>query len=83
MADEQVLVLGDGSWGTALALCLARNGVPTRVWGRDPERSAEIAESALRGALIVLPSDHPLGQIFELMRPSAVEREPEQPEGGE
>lgn len=46
-------------------------------------RSAEIAESALRGALIVLPSDHPLGQIFELMRPSAVEREPEQPEGGE
>lgn len=44
MADEQVLVLGDGSWGTALALCLARNGVPTRVWGRDPERSAEIVE---------------------------------------
>jgi len=44
LADEQVLVLGDGSWGTALALCLARNGVPTRVWGRDPERSAEIAE---------------------------------------
>ena len=33
-------------------------------------RSAEIAESALRGALIVLPADHPLGQIFDLMGPA-------------
>ena len=29
-------VLGAGSWGTALAALTARNGVPTRLWGRDP-----------------------------------------------
>jgi len=31
-----VTVLGAGSWGTALAAVLARNGVPTTLWGRDP-----------------------------------------------
>ena len=32
-----VAVLGAGSWGTALAAVLARNGVPTTLWGRDPQ----------------------------------------------
>ncbi len=30
-----VAVLGAGSWGTALAIQLARSGHPTRLWGRD------------------------------------------------
>ncbi|MEP6484697.1 MAG: NAD(P)H-dependent glycerol-3-phosphate dehydrogenase [Rudaea sp.] len=30
-----VSVLGAGSWGTALACVLARNNVPTTLWGRD------------------------------------------------
>jgi glycerol-3-phosphate dehydrogenase (NAD(P)+) len=30
-----IAVLGAGSWGTALALHLARSGNPTRLWGRD------------------------------------------------
>lgn len=46
-------------------------------------RSAEIAESALRGALIVLPADHPIGQIFELMGPAISPSEPAEREGGE
>ena len=29
-------VIGAGSWGTALAVHLARAGHPTRLWGRDP-----------------------------------------------
>jgi glycerol-3-phosphate dehydrogenase (NAD(P)+) len=33
-----VCVLGAGSYGTALAFCLARNGVKTTLWGRDPEQ---------------------------------------------
>jgi glycerol-3-phosphate dehydrogenase (NAD(P)+) len=33
-----VAVLGAGSWGTALAIQLARSGRPTRLWGRDRER---------------------------------------------
>jgi len=36
-------VLGAGSWGTALAALTARNGVPTRLWGRDPAALAAIA----------------------------------------
>jgi glycerol-3-phosphate dehydrogenase (NAD(P)+) len=37
MGDNKpaVAVLGAGSWGTALAAVLARNGVPTTLWGRD------------------------------------------------
>ena len=32
-----VAVLGAGSWGTSLALLLARNGSEVRLWARDPE----------------------------------------------
>lgn len=32
-----IAVLGAGSWGTALAILLARNGQPVRLWDRDPE----------------------------------------------
>ncbi len=30
-----IAVIGAGSWGTALAIVLASNGAPTRLWGRD------------------------------------------------
>ena len=36
-----IAVLGPGSWGTALALLLVRNGHAVRLWGHDP---AEIAD---------------------------------------
>lgn len=36
-------VLGAGSWGTALAIQLARNGNPVRLWARDPESVADMA----------------------------------------
>jgi len=42
-APSPVAVLGAGSWGTALAAVLARNGVPTTLWGRDPQAVAQIA----------------------------------------
>ena len=31
------LVVGGGSWGTALAMLLAGKGVPTTIWAREPE----------------------------------------------
>lgn len=34
--DIRIAVAGAGSWGTALAALLARNGHATRIWGRDP-----------------------------------------------
>ncbi len=33
---EPMAVIGAGSWGTALAIQMARAGHPTRLWGRDP-----------------------------------------------
>lgn len=37
-------VLGAGSWGTALAMVLARSGREVRLWGRDPQRAAEMRQ---------------------------------------
>lgn len=36
------VVLGAGSWGTALAIQLARVALPTLLWGRDPTHLAEL-----------------------------------------
>jgi glycerol-3-phosphate dehydrogenase (NAD(P)+) len=38
-----IAVLGAGSWGTALAIQLARSGRPTRLWGRDIHALAAMA----------------------------------------
>lgn len=46
------LVIGDGSWGTALALILARNGHPTVLWSRRPERAAQLAEERTNEAYL-------------------------------
>ena len=41
MSDRPAIaVIGAGSWGTALALQLARNDRPVRLWGRDKEQVA-------------------------------------------
>lgn len=42
---EPMTVIGAGSWGTALAILLAREGHPTQLWGRD---TAQL--DAMRGA---------------------------------
>lgn len=40
-----IAVLGAGSWGTALAVLLARNGQPTVLWGRNAEFMAQLAQT--------------------------------------
>ena len=44
-AAMQVAVLGAGSWGTALASLLARNGHDTVIWGRDAAQIRSINEA--------------------------------------
>lgn len=39
---KRVLVLGDGSWGTTLALLLCKNGVETTLWSAFPEQTEEL-----------------------------------------
>ena len=41
---ETIAVLGAGSWGTALAMQLARNGHTVRLWGHEPEHVARLRE---------------------------------------
>ena len=43
--STSVTVLGAGSYGTALAFCLARNGTDTYLWGRDPEQMAAMQDA--------------------------------------
>ena len=54
ITTQPIAVLGAGSWGTALALLLARNGNPTRLWARSTEhveamRAARANEHYLPG----------------------------------
>jgi glycerol-3-phosphate dehydrogenase (NAD(P)+) len=41
---EVIAVLGAGSWGTALAIQLARNGHQVRLWGHDPAHVQRLGE---------------------------------------
>ena len=42
---QRAVVLGDGSWGTTLALLLARNGIDTCLWSAFPEQTRELQEA--------------------------------------
>jgi len=37
-----IAIIGAGSWGTAIAILLAKNGVPTNLWGRDKTKMQQI-----------------------------------------
>jgi glycerol-3-phosphate dehydrogenase (NAD(P)+) len=45
VSGKHICVLGAGSWGTALAIRLARNGTRTLLWGRNAEQMAVMARS--------------------------------------
>ena len=42
---ESVIVLGDGAWGTTLALQVTRKGIPVGLWGVFPEYIQEMART--------------------------------------
>jgi len=42
---NSVCVLGAGSYGTALAFCLSRNGIKTSLWGRDAQQMQQMDNS--------------------------------------
>ncbi|MGL5335891.1 MAG: NAD(P)H-dependent glycerol-3-phosphate dehydrogenase [Enterovibrio sp.] len=45
-------VLGAGSYGTALAISLARNGANILLWGHDPEHMARLQQSRVNDAFL-------------------------------
>jgi len=56
MKQKQILVLGAGSWGTALALVLARNGNQVWLWSIDAEHVEQM--KATRANMQFLPNSH-------------------------
>lgn len=49
---SRIGVLGAGSWGTALAVHLARNGHHVRLWARDPDLAARMRDSGQNEAYL-------------------------------
>ncbi len=41
---ERALVIGDGGWGTTLAILLAKNGIPVTLWANFPDQARELAQ---------------------------------------
>ncbi len=48
-ATSAIAVLGAGSWGTALAIQLARKGNPTVLWGRNTRHLSELVRERRNG----------------------------------
>ncbi len=58
--SKTVAVLGAGSWGTALAVLLARKGVRVRLWDHEPGHIAALRREGRNSAYlpdVVLPED--------------------------
>jgi len=73
---SSLTVIGAGSWGTALSILFARNGVHTTMWGHLPEAmqaliSARSNEEYLPG----IPFPDPLEPCIELQRAMANSKE--------
>lgn len=58
-----ITVLGAGSYGTALAIALSRNGHKTYLWGHNPKKIAEMAESRMNQEFL---PDIPFPDALEL-----------------
>ena len=43
--ENTVVVLGAGSWGTGLAVLVARNGHPVRLWSHDATSAAQLQDA--------------------------------------
>ena len=63
----KVTILGAGSWGTALAIHLARSGHAVVLWGRDAEVAATIARDRRHPRRLVdIPIPHGVGATSNL-----------------
>lgn len=51
-AKSTIAVLGAGSWGTALAVLLARNGHRTLLWGHDAAHVARLSHARCNAAFL-------------------------------
>ncbi|MCS7310651.1 MAG: NAD(P)-dependent glycerol-3-phosphate dehydrogenase [Armatimonadetes bacterium] len=71
-----VAVLGAGSWGTALALLLAKKGVQVALWARDPSLADAIRREGRNPRYLpdfpLPPSIHPTSDLAEAVSDAEV-----------
>ncbi len=55
----KITVVGSGAWGTALAICLCKNGHDVTLWSHNPQKAEQMQASRVNPALagITLPPD--------------------------
>jgi glycerol-3-phosphate dehydrogenase (NAD(P)+) len=77
-ARRAIAVIGAGSWGTALAIHLARSGHPTLLWGRNPadvdamrrvrRNDRYLADAQFPAGLVVEPAlDRALASVEDIL----------------
>ena len=71
VARPAMAVLGAGSWGTALAVHLARTGHPTVLWGRDVAQMASFAAARCNTRYLPM-APFPASLVIESDLPRAV-----------
>ena len=52
MSPEKIAVLGAGSWGTAMAIMMARAGHHVTLWGHDPAHIAKLTADRCNTAFL-------------------------------
>lgn len=73
--ETAVSVLGAGSWGTALALLIARNGHAVTLWGHHPEHMARLAQERCNQRYLPNVPFHPLIETTSDLRCAVAERD--------
>lgn len=68
MDKQSILVMGAGSWGTALASVLKRNGHHVWLWRRETQHLIEDCISEVKDILIVVPS-HAFRETLKRLKP--------------
>lgn len=69
-----ITVAGSGGWGTALAMCLCRNGHDVTLWCRNPDKAAQMTETRINPMLkdVVLPPELKMTGDASCVRDSAM-----------
>ncbi|WP_241602533.1 NAD(P)H-dependent glycerol-3-phosphate dehydrogenase [Rosenbergiella nectarea] len=76
MREASVSVIGAGSYGTALAITLARNGYPVMLWGHNPRHIARLSEQRCNAEFLSdVPFPENLALTSQLNEAVAVSRD--------
>ncbi|MBT0730793.1 NAD(P)H-dependent glycerol-3-phosphate dehydrogenase [Rosenbergiella nectarea] len=76
MREASVSVIGAGSYGTALAITLARNGYPVMLWGHNPQHIARLSEQRCNAEFLSdVPFPENLALTSQLNEAVAVSRD--------